>query len=223
MTMTDIDLYVVAEHSIFETDEAWLAALGELAALDTRALAIQVRCKHEPPERAEELAGRARSVLSNSKPPVLLNGSSDEALRHGYPGVQWPEALIPDAAQNDSLLRGASVHSPEAAKRAEAAGAHFLIAGTIFDAGSKPVAGQGVDLLRVIVRATSLPVLSIGGITPHRVADCVEAGARGIAVVSSVLSAPNIAAAVDDLRSALDEACVPSSPLRSRRGPGDEV
>jgi thiamine-phosphate diphosphorylase len=221
--MTDIDLYVVAEHSIFETDEAWLAALGELGALDTRALAIQVRCKDEPPERADELAGRARSVTSSSKPAVLLNGSSNEALRHGYSGVHWPEALIPDAPQNDSLLRGASVHSPEAAKRAEAAGAHFLIAGPIFDAGSKPAAGQGVDLLRVIVRETSLPVLSIGGITPDRVADCVGAGARGIAVVSSVLNAPNIVAAVDRLRWALDEARVPISPLRSRRGVGDEV
>jgi thiamine-phosphate diphosphorylase len=100
----------------------------------------------------------------------------------------------------------ASVHSAEAANKAEAAGARFLVAGTIFDAGSKDAPGAGLDHLRAIASATSLPVLAIGGVTPERVASCIDAGASGVAVVSAVLRAPDIAAAIRDLREALDAA-----------------
>jgi thiamine-phosphate diphosphorylase len=98
------------------------------------------------------------------------------------------------------------VHSPEAARRAESARADFLVAGTIFDAGSKNAPGQGIEHLRAIANATTLPVLAIGGITPERVQTCIEAGASGVAVVSAVLKAPDIFAAVRDLREALDAA-----------------
>jgi len=94
----------------------------------------------------------------------------------------------------------------EAATRAEAAGAHFVVAGTVFDAGSKPVAGEGVEKLRRIAEATRLPVLAIGGVRPDRMRACIEAGAAGVAVVTSVLRAPDMAAAVHELREALDEA-----------------
>jgi thiamine-phosphate diphosphorylase len=98
------------------------------------------------------------------------------------------------------------VHSPAAALRAEAAGADFVVAGTIFDAGSKHVPGTGLDHLHAIANATSLPVLAIGGVTPGRVASCIEAEASGVAVVSAVLRATDIAAAIRDLRQALDAA-----------------
>jgi thiamine-phosphate diphosphorylase len=120
--------------------------------------------------------------------------------------VHWPEAVVPSQPEGCGLLRGASVHSPEAAHRAEAAGAAFVVAGTIFDAGSKPAPGEGLDKLQQIAAATSLPVLAIGGITPERLQQCIDAGASGVAVVSYVLMAPDMAAAVRDLREALDEA-----------------
>jgi thiamine monophosphate synthase len=250
-----IDLYVFAERYVFDTDAAWLEALRELAATDVPGLALQVRTKSEPPDRALKLARDARKATRNARVPVLLNGSTAEALELGYGGVHWPEALIPaegepltltllrqgsgqvspegrgdtnrkgraDTSKNrgasrkreagvrsevagHDLLRGASVHSVEACDRAEAAGADFVVAGTIFDAGSKPVAGEGLEKLRSIVEATRLPVLAIGGVRPDRVKACLEAGAAGVAVVTSVLRAPDLPAAVRELREALDEA-----------------
>jgi thiamine-phosphate diphosphorylase len=169
-------------------------------------LALQVRTKTEPPERAVALAREARAVTADARVPVLLNGTTAEAMELGYRGVHWPESLIPDASEKAAILKAASVHSPEAASRAEAAGADFVVAGTIFDAGSKPVAGEGLGKLRRIAEATRLPVLAIGGVRPDRVASCIEAGAAGVAVVTSVLRAPDMAAAVRELRQALDEA-----------------
>jgi len=201
-----LDLYVFVERNVFESDAAWLNALAALTELDVPGLAVQVRTKSEPPSRALDLAREARSVTLDATMPVLLNGSSAEATDLGYIGVHWPEAMIPVSPEMRVLLRGASVHSVEACKRAAAAGAAFVVAGTIFDAGSKPVAGEGIEKLRSIVGSTALPVLAIGGVTPERVAACIEAGAVGVAVVTSVLRAPDMAAAVRELREALDEA-----------------
>ena len=210
--MSRIDLYLFVERSIFETDAQWLNALATLAALDVEGLGVQVRMRGETPDRAELLASQARVATAGAAAPVLLNGTTQQALNLGYEGVHWPEALIPAQPEQTSLLRGASVHSPNAAIRGEAGGAGFLVAGTIFDAGSKPAPGAGLDLLRRIAAATSLPVLAIGGVTPQRVTSCVAAGASGVAVVTSVLRAPDMSAAVQDLREALDEARVAGRP-----------
>ena len=229
-----IDLYVFAERNVFDSDAAWLDALSQLAAMDVPGLALQVRTKTEPPERALPLARQAREATQNARVPVLFNGSTAEALELGYEGVHWPEALIPHAPEATSLLRSASVHSADACRRAEAAGADFLVAGTIFDAGSKPAAGEGIEKLHTIAALTRLPVLAIGGVRPDRVAACIEAGAAGVAVVTSVLRASDMAAAVRDLRDALDEAHAAAgfnpqaptgvaagfSPRASSRGPG---
>jgi len=208
-----IDLYVVAERSVFNSDIAWLAAIEAVVGTNDIGLAVQIRTKSETPERSRALAIEARSVTRGSRVPLFLNGTTEDALTLGYDGVHWPEALIPSSSPSPSTVRGsgggvggASVHSPEAARRAESAGAGFLVAGTIFDAGSKDAPGQGLEHLRGIANATSLPVLVIGGITPERVQACIEAGASGVAVVSSVLKAPDIFAAVRDLRRALDAA-----------------
>jgi thiamine monophosphate synthase len=246
-----IDLYLFVERNVFETDAAWLDALAELAGMDVPGLALQVRTKTEAPERAIVLAREARALTRDALAPVLLNGTTAEAVELGYAGVHWPEALIPDGRAPLTLTlspggrgdrkrrrvetetRGASVHSVEACARAEAAGADFVVAGTIFDAGSKPVAGEGLAKLRRIAQATRLPVLAIGGVRPDRVAACVEAGAAGVAVVTSVLRAPDMPAAVRELREALDEArkaakgtgaalSTPPSPV-SLRGEGEQV
>jgi thiamine-phosphate diphosphorylase len=205
-----IDLYVFVERNVFDNDAAWLDALSVLAELDIPGFGMQVRTKTEPPERALALAREARSITAEALSPVSYNGTTLEALDLGYRGVHWPEAAIPGHVDTSPLLRGASVHSPEAAARAGAAGAHFVVAGTIFDAGSKPVAGEGLDKLRAIAAATTLPVLAIGGIRPERVAACVAAGASGVAVVTSVLHALDMPAAVRELRAAMDDALAAS-------------
>lgn len=200
-----VDLYVIAERSMLDSDAAWLEALSQLAALDVEGLGIQVRAKSEPPLRAEALAREAREATRGSRAPVLLNGTSETARTLGYDGVHWPEASIPGSREAGLLLRGASVHSAAACRAAEAAAADLLVAGAIFDAGSKSATGSGLDALRTMARATHLPVLAIGGIRPDRVAECIAAGASGVAVVSAVLRAADMEAAIRELRDALDE------------------
>ena len=190
--MNSVRLYAVAERNWFDDDGAYKAALAEIAACDACGVAIQVRSKGTTLERIESLASIAREAVPVGKLALFLNGPASIAARLHYEGLHWPEMAIPSGVADASpttaerLVRSASVHSIDALKRAERAGADFVVFGPVFDAISKPVKGVGIPALEKIVTAARVPVLAIGGITPERVRMCLDAGANGVAVVSGV-------------------------------------
>ena len=81
---------------------------------------------------------------------------------------------------------GRSVHSREEAVAVSAAGAlDFLIFGTVFESASKPGRpAAGVEALREVTTATSLPVLAVGGMTRERWPEVHAVGAAGFAAIS---------------------------------------
>ncbi len=104
-------------------------------------------------------------------------------------------------------LVGRSVHSVTSAQAAAEEGADYLIAGTIFASQSHPeIVPAGLDFLRDVCAAVSLPVLAIGGVTPENTGDCIRAGAAGVAVLSPIMRAADPKAAAQAYRAALDGA-----------------
>jgi thiamine-phosphate pyrophosphorylase len=102
---------------------------------------------------------------------------------------------------------GRSVHSPGAARRAEAEGADYLIAGPIYETSSHADRDlAGLSLIRVVTADVGVPVLAIGGVNAGRVEEVVRAGASGVAVISAVLGRTDRRAAAGGLRRALDAA-----------------
>lgn len=200
-------LLVVADLDYVGDEARWLALLGTVgAAAVNRPVAIQVRTKHLDGAAASALAARARDAVPRAV-PLLLNGPTAVAERLGYTGVHWPEADIPAMRPRLPLAYcSAAVHSLEAARRAEVAGADLAVVGAVYAPGSHPGEGMGIEALGAIARATSLPVFAIGGIHPAQVADCMHAGATGVAVVSGVLGAPDVPAAIDEYIEAIDAA-----------------
>jgi thiamine-phosphate pyrophosphorylase len=65
---------------------------------------------------------------------------------------------------------------------------------------------RGLEALRAVRRAVSLPILAIGGINLENVGSVVEAGATAPAVISAVVAAPDIGAAAADFRKRVNAA-----------------
>lgn len=108
-------------------------------------------------------------------------------------GVHLPEyALDHPVVPFPNRLLGYSVHSEERALRAVSAGADYLLVGTMYPTSSHPnKSPEGILLLRAIGQVVSVPLIAVGGITPERVPECLEAGATGVAVISGILDSPN--------------------------------
>ena len=66
-----------------------------------------------------------------------------------------------------------------------------MLFGPVYDTPRKRAFGppQGVLRLAEVVRAVSIPVFAIGGVTPERVGEVRATGAAGVAVISAILSA----------------------------------
>ena len=142
---------------------------------------------------------------------VVVNADWQRAIGFGAKHIHLPEQSVPVGVVRHHLgngvLVGKSVHSVEAALKSVAQGADYIIAGTIFASQSHPdLTPAGLDFLREVCAAVSLPVLAIGGVTPENTADCIRAGAAGVAVLSPLMRAADPKAVAQAYRAALDAA-----------------
>ena len=96
---------------------------------------------------------------------------------------------------------GASAHNVEEAVAAQAAGADYLGAGAAFVTSTKGDARPIPHAMyRAITDAVDIPVVAIGGITEENMAELRGCGLDGVAVVSSLFAAQDVAAAAGRLR-----------------------
>jgi len=197
------------------TDRALLGSSGDrlidavAAAVEGGVNAVQLREKDLAPAELLRLAGQLRAAIGGST-LLIVNGNADVACDAQVDGLHLP-ADAPFARPDGVPLVGRSVHSVDAAVRAEREGADYLIAGPIYETPSHPgVPAAGVRLISGAVAAVSVPVVAIGGIRAARVQGVLSAGAGGVAVISAVLGAESPREAASALREALEVA-----PLRA--------
>jgi thiamine-phosphate diphosphorylase len=199
-------LYLIADRDSFDDDDAWLAAIAAVApfAATVPRVGLQVRIRGRAPADEAKLVEAALRRIGPARDRALLNATAAPAT--GYAGVHWPEAaLMRERRRGRALAIGASVHSIGALRQAETAGATFAVFGPVFDPSTKPVRGVGVDALHEVASAARIPVLALGGVTPERVAACLEAGASGVAVVSGVFRAKKPMSAARSYMARLEE------------------
>lgn len=127
-------------------------------------------------------------VVNDDVEAALALGADGVHLGQGDPGA--------GAARAAGLLLGRSASTLE---QALAADADYLGVGPVWATPSKADADPpiGLEGLREIAAATATPVVAIGGIDASNAADCIRAGAAGVAVIRAARDARALRAAID--------------------------
>lgn len=138
---------------------------------------------------------------------VTVHDDIEGAIATGDGGVHLPGGGDPAAARRrlPAGLIGVSAHSPAEAAAQLAAGADYVTLSPIFPTASKPGYGPaaGLDALAEASRLSQGPVVALGGISEDNLRACLDAGARGIAVMGEIMRAADPEAAVRRLLAAM--------------------
>jgi len=182
------------------------------AAIEGGASIIQFREKEMTTKELVETARRLKELTNQNGVPFIVNDRLDVALAVEADGVHVGQDDMPAALARQLIgphkILGVSASTVEEALQAEKDGADYVSASPVFTTPTKPDAPPptGLEGLRAIVEAVNLPVIAIGGINEENAAEVMEAGAQGVAVISAVVSAPDIAAAARRLRETVEAA-----------------
>ncbi len=169
------------------------AVVGECLAAGLPA--VQVREKDLGAADLAFLCRRLVGPAREAQAMLVVNDRVDVALAVGADAVQRTHTSLAvediRAVAGRRLRIGVSVHSLEDAVDAELKGADWVTYGPVYDTPSKRPYGapQGLERLATVARGLRIPVVAIGGITPERVKEVRQAGAHGVAAISSILAA----------------------------------
>ena len=175
------------------------------AAVDGGVTVVQLRAKSLDEGSFIELGRVLATRLAARGVPLLVNDRVEAARACGAAGVHLGQDDRPVAEARRILgpraTIGVSVNTVDETRRAERQGADYVGAGPAYATATKPtdLAVLGPSGVGFIARATRLPVVAIGGIGPGNAGEIAAAGARGIAVVSAILGAPDARRAAQDL------------------------
>ncbi len=168
---------------------------------------VQLRAKGMDRQHMLEMAKEISAISKSYGGLFIVNDDPDVAIDSGADGVHVGQEdasvrSIRERMPDRDFIIGVSVGNPEEAIEAEFEGASYVALSPIFDTTSKDDAGHGhgLETLKEIRKAVNIPVIAIGGINKENAPDIIRAGADGVAVISAVVSQPDIVAAARELR-----------------------
>lgn len=179
--------------------------------LDGGVTFVQLREKHLGREEFAAEALALKALCAEYGVPFVINDDVELAAEVDADGVHVGQS---DMAAGDVRARigegkilGVSAQTVEQAVAAEKCGADYLGVGAVFPTSSKDDAEDvSYDTLRDICNAVSIPVIAIGGITAANAAKLSGSGICGVAVISAIYCADDIAKAARTMRAAVEEA-----------------
>ena len=153
----------------------------------------------------ERLPTIVRAAVEGGVNVVQVRGGEAEIIRRAAGNARVLINGIDHLPENaPGRAVGRSVHSIDAALRAEAEGCEYVVAGSVFPTTSHPDGPVGgVTLIEEIAKHVHIPVIAIGGINATNARQCIDAGARGVAVISAIFDADDPRQAAQDLWKAI--------------------
>lgn len=155
---------------------------------------IQLRDKLQSKKELLAIAHQLRSLCAEHNVLFIINDYLDIALATEADGLHLGQNDLPIKVARQLLpidkILGGSVTTEDQAITAEAEGADYIAVGSIYPTTYKKTATVvGVERLRQVRQAISLPLVAIGGINKDNAAEVMAAGVNSVAVISAVLEA----------------------------------
>ena len=186
----DLLLYLVLDPDLCGGPEG-MVRTARLAA-ESGATVVQLRAPSWKKRQWLETARELKSVLQPLGVPLIINDHIDIALAVDADGVHVGQDDLPVAEVRrligpDKWL-GLSVTNAEQLAEVPYGSVDYLGIGPVYPTGTKSDAAPvvGVPAFAELVAASRLPVVAIGGIQASNCQSLMQAGAKGVAVVSAI-------------------------------------
>jgi thiamine-phosphate pyrophosphorylase len=171
------------------------------AAVEGGATVVQLRLKDATTEERVERGAALREFCREAGVTFVVNDDVEAALLLEADGVHLGRHDCgAERALEEGLLLGLSAASIREAAVGEHRGAGYVGAGPLWATPSKEDADPaiGLDGLALVCANVSVPVVAIGGIDASNAAECIRAGASGVAVIRAARDARALRAVVDE-------------------------
>lgn len=154
--------------------------------------AVILREKDLSEEEYAELAVQILTLCKQYQVPCMLHTYLETARKLQHPYIHLSLFLLKENSEklSDFLAVGCSIHSVEEAKEAQKLGATYLTAGHIYTTDCKKgLPPRGLDFLREICNAVTIPVYAIGGIHAgtRQIQEVMDCGASGACIMSEMM------------------------------------
>ncbi|HHT9122820.1 MAG TPA: thiamine phosphate synthase [Candidatus Wunengus sp. YC63] len=158
---------------------------------------VQLREKGLATHELYSIACELRKITSDFKANFIVNDRVDIALAVEADGVHLGWQSLPFGVVRKLLgfekLIGVSTHNRQEALQAQEYRADYITFGPIFDTPSKAglLKPTGVEAIQKLKKEINIPIVALGGINENNAEAVLDAGADGIAVISSIMQADN--------------------------------
>lgn len=167
---------------------------------------IQLRDKSATFEELLEIGAELRQITRAAGAALIVNDNPYLAREIDADGVHigqndFPPDIVREVIGPDKII-GLSTHSKQQAIAATTWPIDYIGIGPVYPTTTKvtkcvPV---GTSLIRWVRQHIPLPTVAIGGITAETIPDALAAGASNVAVISALMTAPDLTVRAGELK-----------------------
>ncbi len=190
------------------TDRAWVGtkSLYEQVkeALENGVTCVQLREKELNESDFLKEAKQISALCKEYKVPFIVNDNVNIAIACKADGIhigqEDMELTNVRKLVGEDMIIGVSAHTVEEAIKAQEGGADYIGIGAVFATSTKTdVDVLSFETLKSICEAVDIPTVAIGGIKKDNICKLKGSGIDGVAVVSAIFAAKDIATATKEL------------------------
>lgn len=164
---------------------------------------IQLRAKNLSDREFFNTALKIKHIAKIYDALFIINDRLDIAMLTDADGIHVGQDDIPvtEIKRLWNGIVGLSTHSIDQAAEAERFGVDYIGFGPVFSTQTKKDAHPPTGVLKIgeLKRYVRVPVVAIGGINSSNMVEIIRAGADAVAMISEIITSPDIEAKVREL------------------------